>query len=269
MQSGNTGKKILSIKIYKSKVTLTFGKNDKVDITPEVFTSHYLYVGKTLSNKEIATFEEENSLDAAYSYAKSLLLKAMYSEWGIRDKLYAKEYTKDVVDKVVTKLKKERLIDDKKLCKEYISYGNDKLWGKNKIIQELKKKGVFEETLKDLVFSPRTELVKANKLLPKLEKKYSNLPTSDKKQHIYNAIISQGFTHEIAVEVSRKAKSTKEKEEDALLKRAFSNTYSKALRTNKTKDGVKAYVFRSLSQKGYKMNDIRKLWEEKENENAE
>ena len=54
MPSVNTGKKIKSIKTFKDHVTLYFGKGEPLRISKEAFVSSYLYVGKSLNNKDIA-----------------------------------------------------------------------------------------------------------------------------------------------------------------------------------------------------------------------
>ena len=260
MRSGNTGNVITSIKFLKDKVAIYFGKV-KIELCEETFTSSYFYVGKSFTDEELEKIERDNKIGLAIKYAKSILAGKLMSEWNMRNKLYDKGFGKDVVDEVINKLKKEKLINDKALCKELISYYNERLYGKNKIIQELRLKGIFDETIKELKFSDSNELKKAKALLPKFEKQYNHLSYADRKQHIYNALIRAGFDNEIALEVVKKIKSGPARDESNKLRRDFAIAMDAGMKKYKTEDGLKAYVFRTLSGKGYKIMDIKILWE--------
>ena len=262
MPSENTGNVITAVKFLKDRIAIYFGKT-KIEISEEAFTSSYFYVGKSFTDVEIEKIIHDNQVGFALKYAKSLLAKKMMSEWSLRSKLYEKEFTKDIVDDAIVILKKEKLINDKALCKEYIAYYNEKLYGKNRIIQELKLKGIFDETIKELVFSEANELKKAKALFPKLEKQYDKLPHTEKKRHIYNALIRHGFSNEVALQVVKRIKISIKDEENPKLRLDFRIALDKAKRNYNTPDGIKAYVFKALSQKGYSVSDVRKLWEEK------
>ena len=259
------GKTITKINICKNKIVLYFGK-DKIDISPDVYVSDYFYVGKTLPISEIEKLEKHTYVSDAYTDALALLSRAMYTEWGLREKLYARDYHKSTVNQVITQLKKNKLINDKNYIKEYISYANDKLYGKNKIIQELKKRGIFDDMIRTIEFSDAKELSKAKKRLPDLEKQYMNLTTSDKRQHIFNALIREGFASDVASEISKKAKATSKSTSNTKLRKDFSIALRQGKMKYKTINGLKAYIFRSLAPKGHNISDINALWEEIENE---
>lgn len=265
MPSESSGKKITRISISKKKATLYF-KKEKVELSLDTFTNHYLYVDKELTKKEIDQLIKEDSNSLAYSYAKNLLYKGSYTEWVIREKLYKKEFEKNTIDEVIKKLKEDGLIDDKKYIKDYIELANSRLIGKNKIIQELSNYGVFFENFESLTFSRKIELQKANELLPKLERQYSSLSFPDKRKHIYDAYIRHGYDNDIALEMLSKIKTGSKKDEEEKLKRDF----LKALRVNKTryktKQDLKDSIIRSLARKGYSIKQILILWEENEDE---
>ncbi len=266
MPSENTGNTIKKIKITKTKVIVTFDTGVKLEVSPDVYTSHYFYVDRVMSDKEISDLQGELKTSTALAYAKGLLAKAMYTEWTMRDKLYNKEYTKDIVDATIKQLKKDKLINDKAFIKEYIAYANAKLYGKNKIIHELKKKGIFDVTLQDVKFSEATELRKAKQLLPSLERQYAKLSTVDKKTHIYRHLINDGYSNEIANEVAKKAQVNKPKQDNEILVREFDIALNKALQSKTTLYGVQAYIYRSLSNKGFSLSAVKKLMEERNDE---
>ena len=220
MPSENTGNVITAIKFHKDKVVIHFGKT-KIEICEEAYTSSYFYVGKKFSNQDLEKIERENKIGMAMKYAKSLLAGKLMSEWNMRNKLYEKEYEKEIVDQVIIRLKKEKLINDKALCKELIAYYNEKLYGKHRIIKELRLKGIFDEIIKDLKFPEAIELKKARALLPKLAAQYDHLNYGEKKQHVYNALIRNGFDIEVALEVVKKIKAGPARDESNKLRRDF------------------------------------------------
>ena len=261
MRSEKSGKPITKIVITKEKVSVYFNK-ERLSLSYDTFTSHYLYEGKLLSDKEINELKKDNDVSEGYEYAKKLLLKATYTEWKMREKLYAKEYDKPIVDAVIDKLKKAKLINDKAFIKDYIRYGNDKLMGQNKIIQNLKSLGVFDENLKDVSFSEAKELSKAKKLLPKFERRYQSLSTVQKRQHIMNAYINEGYQLDIAMKLMNQIKITSERKEKENLHKAYKQVKLVANRKKLKGEERREFIINKLMAKGYKYKDINDLGEE-------
>ena len=266
MPSKSTGNVISKIKISKKKVTIFFVDRNKLECVPEVLASFYLYEGKELSNKVIKEIEDFNNSAALMKYALSLLKKSHYSEWKMREKLYAKEGKKSDIDKVIKSLKEHDLINDKMLILDHIEYGNERNIGKNKIIQELLNKGFFEENIPMNYFSSSNEKRKALNNIDKLEKKYSRYPYEQKKQHIYRALLSLGFDNDVALYALSKIKEPKEKEENEKLNRDFEKCY---IRYSRNYEGyeLKNKVITSLKGKGYRLKDILNIWSNKYGEN--
>ena len=118
------------------------------------------------------------------------------------------------------------------------------------------------EKLEKINFPISTERKKANNQLPKLEKKYSKYNDREKKQHIYNALISLGFDSQIAKETADKVKESSYKEENAKLEKDFSKAYER-LKRKYSKKELRSKLINYLASKGYKINDIIKLIERK------
>ena len=268
MQSENIGNKIVKINILQSKVSIYFDNKEKLDITHDIFTSHYFYVGKIVTLDEIREIRAQIEMSEGIQHARALCAKGSYSEWKIREKLYDDNYSKQVVDQIIAQLKKDKLINDKRLAKEIAQYGNEKLWGKRKIVAELKKRGIFDEEINQLKFSDASELTKARKLVKIYEKKYEHDVTSEKRRHIFDALIRDGYSIEVASSLTKKIEGEKVNTNSNKINRDFSNALVSALKKCKTLDGVKANVFKSMLAKGYIHREIRVLWEEKEDEIA-
>ena len=253
---------IKKIKILKNKVKIHLDNGEILELDKNFYPNFYLYQGKDISNKELKKIKESNGTAALLEYALKIRQKSLYSEYRMREKLYDKGASKEQVDQVIKVLKQNDLIDDKAFIEEHIEYYNSLNYGKNKIISKLVDKGIFMEKLEKINFPISTERKKANNQLPKLEKKYSKYNDREKKQHIYNALISLGFDNQIAKETADKAKESSYKEENAKLEKDFSKAYER-LKRKYSKKELRSKLINYLASKGYKINDIIKLIERK------
>ena len=261
MPSVNTGnKKIKSIKIYKDHATLTFYKGERLKISKEAFVSSYLYAGKSLSKKEIAKLEEITAMDNLWQYSLSLISKKHYSEKEMLEKLLKKENNYVAAKNVIKKLKDNGLIDDKAFMLSLINYDNERNFGQNKIVKHLIDKGIPNTLIDKVSFPLSLERKKAKALLDKLEKKYDRYAYASKKKHVYQALLSQGFNHEVAKEVADEVKKGNDKKEKAILLKDYEKVKA---RYKKKYEGyqLKQKIYNYLLNKGYKYEEIRKVLE--------
>ena len=250
--------KITKIKILKNKVNISFDNANKLSIDKEVFTNFYLYEGKELSKEEYKSILELNDTNKLLQYTLKLRSKSIYSEYKLREKLYSKEASKRSVDKVIKILKGYDLIDDKAYASDLVEYYNSLNYGENKIKTKLSEKGIFKETIDKMKFPISIEKKKANNIFPKLERKYDIYNASQKKQHIYNAYLQEGFSKDIASEMTSKIKEPNKSDELTKLKTDYLKTKTRLERKYKGKE-LKQKILSSLLTKGYKMNDILKV----------
>lgn len=250
--------KINKIKILKSKVNISLDNSKKLSIDKEVFTNFYLYEGKELSKEEYKKILELNNSNALLQYALKLRSKSIYSEYKLREKLYKKDANKKSVDKIIKILKGYDLIDDKAYSSDLVEYYNSLNYGENKIRNKLLDKGIFKENIDKIKFPISIEKKKANNIFPKLENKYDKYNASQKRQHIYNAYLQEGFSKDIASEMASKIKSPNKSDELTKLKSDYLKTKTRLERKYKGKE-LRQKILSSLLAKGYKMNDILKV----------
>ena len=253
---------IKDIKVNKNRVILTFNDDSKLDVSHHAYTEFYLYVGKSLSKQEIQKIKDLTDLNDGLNYALSFLKKSIYTESTIRGKLIKKDYSKNIIDSIIKFLKNNDLINDKAYIQDYLEYSNETLIGKNKILQDLKNKGINEIDLKRIKFSISKETKKANALLPSLEKKYCSYNQESKKKHIYDALIRKGFDLEIANSVIKNININTEQDEFKKLEKDFNKLIISLKRKELEPKEIKNKVFESLKRKGYKTKDINKIMEE-------
>lgn len=267
MQSENVGKKVIKeIKSYKDHVTLFFGKRESLKISLEAYLSNYLYVGKSLTAKEIKNLKDITALAALLKYAMSLISKRHYSSKNMYEKLIKKDANKYAVVQVINKLKENDLLNDNAYMEDLIAWDDERLFGKNKIIKHLNEQGIEEKLINKAHFSRSNELNKAKRLINKLDKKYSRYAYLSKKQHVYQALLAQGYDYDIAKEVTELIKQDKPSVEKEKLKLDFQKVKKRYI--NKY-DGyeLKQKIYSALLTKGYKGKDIKLMLEEDSNEN--
>ena len=262
MPSVNTGsRKIKNIKMYKDHVTLSFFKGEPLKISKEAFVSSYLYAGKNLTSKDIASLEEITAISTLLNYALQIVSKKHLSEKEMLEKLLKKEDNYAAAKKVIAKLKENDLLDDKAFMQDLIAWDNERNFGQNKIVKHLKDKGIPDALINKVHFPQSLERKKAKALLDKLDKKYSRYAYESKKKHIYQAYLSQGFNHDIAREVVNDLKKQNNKVEQDLLKKDYEkikNRYEKKYKGYQ----LKQKIYATLINKGYKYQEIRKVLED-------
>ena len=253
----NTGKKITKIKKYKTHINVYLGE-EKLEVSSDVFTSFYLYKGKELTDKEYRELTSRIDNEKLLSYALRLLSNHLYSEWKMREKLYGKEAEKNQVDEIITYLKKQGFIDDINFIEEYLVYANNSNLGKNKIKENLLKKGIFQEDIEKISFKEKDELMKAKRILPKLVKRYEKYNARSQKDHIVQAYVREGFDLDVALEVVRDLDLHDEKKEAKLLKKDYELVKTRYSRKYKGRE-LREKILAALLRKGYKGKDIFKM----------
>ena len=196
----------------------------------------------------------------------SLISKRHYSERKMYEKLIKKEPNKAAAMSVISKLKENDLLDDKAYMEDLIAWDDERGFGKNKIIKHLKDQGIPDNLIAKAHFSPSNELKKAKGLVPKLNHKYARYAFNNKKNHVYNALLSQGFDYEVAKEASELVKG----DSPRLEKEKLINDYKKVYKRLESKyEGyqLKQKIYSALLSKGYKGKDIRLVLEELSYEN--
>ncbi|MDD4103821.1 MAG: regulatory protein RecX [Bacilli bacterium] len=261
MPSVNAGKIITKIKINKNDVSLYFGKK-KIVISNDAYLLSYLYVGKSMSGKEISALVETSKMAKLFNYATSLLKKARYSEWKIREKLYAKEAKKSLVNSIIKKLKEIDLINDAAFIEDYLGYAEEKGYGKNRILKELQEKGIFSQQLRRVKFSESSERKKAREQVLKNDVKMTRYSFDKRKQRHYQHLLACGFDSGLALDVIDKAITDKPKQEQENLKKDYERVFHR-LTSKYEGEELKRRLFTSLKNKGYRYHDILKIMEEK------
>ncbi|MFA5283186.1 MAG: RecX family transcriptional regulator [Bacilli bacterium] len=259
MPSKNLGKIITDIHYLKDKNIIYFS-SEKMEISKSAPTEMPLYIGKTITQKDIKKLQRISKEEKDLNYAYSLLARSNYSTKKFMDKLSRHGIDEKSIDAIVCKIKESGFLNDSEFAKEKFDYYNDvKRFGKTNILNKLYLDQFNQSIIDSLSFSFKNELIKAQYHLNLLDKKYRRHNYQSKKQHIFTSLKRLGFTNEVICSaIGKMSPPTTKDVEDA-----FDADYQKALLRLKRKyKGVELQrkMRESLLRKGYQYSMI-KEWE--------
>lgn len=108
----------------------------------------------------------------------------MLTEYELLEKLKLKEYPVDIINKVISKCKEYKYIDDNSYAKLYIEQKKNQLYSRYRIYNELKKKGITEDIISANLNSIYTDEISVIKKI--VTKKFKNIKDNVKiKAYLY------------------------------------------------------------------------------------
>lgn len=110
-------------------------------------------IGKELSQGDIHNLLMESEFTKARDSALNVLAAKSITAKLLCDKLSQKGYDKAVISEVINELTDLGYIDDEAYANMYLEYCLEKLWGKNKIRFEMKKRGLSDELIENAINS--------------------------------------------------------------------------------------------------------------------
>lgn len=229
---------------------LEFDNGLKCKLYDDVIVKFNLISNKRLDNKkldEVLTYND--SLGAYYDSIRKINTK-LRSEVELKKYLKEKEYSDEIINETISKLKKDGYINRELYIKSYI---NDAYkftpYGPEKIKSELYKFGFNDREIEPLLNQDYYD--KVVKLIDKKFKGSINCSVNMFKQKVNNYLISNGYPKEMFIEYlnNQYFDDSKELRKDAL---KLINKYQKKY------DNIKLALFikDKLYKKGYNIDDI-------------
>ncbi len=123
-----------------------------------------------------------------------------------KEKLKGKGFSENEIETVVHDLIASKLLDDRTFTKSWINYRLARPFGFRRIIQELRAKGVDQETIEQAVvevegYSPE------NTALELARRRWQRLPAIDpfkKKKRVLDFLLRRGFDADVSMKVIKK-----------------------------------------------------------------
>lgn len=164
----------------------------------ELVYSLNLKKGSVINEDELKELIDKDNLSKAKRKALRILNKAEQSEKTLRDKL--SDYDENTIDEVIEYMKELKYLDDKGFAQR-IAYSNSSIsrFGKNKIKQNLYKKGIDKNDIEDVLSNLDDDNELENALY--LARKRYKLIKNEDKRKVYQKLIQhltyKGFSYDI------------------------------------------------------------------------
>jgi len=249
----NTGRTITAIRALKNSVRISFG-DQAMSISHQRYTDRYLYVGKTLPESEYQQLLDDAAIGKLESYAQRLLAKGLYTQKQIKDKLYAKQAKRWMVEAILQQLASYQLIDDARYVQERLEYGHARLEGFDRILDDLKNKGIDEKYLRELVYDEKLEFEKASSLWPRVIKLLAKKSQLARHHGFHDFYSRRGYRHELINRVIDELDHPSIEEDMKNLKRDYQTAKRKYMHEKGRK--LRDRLVRYLASKGYNYSNI-------------
>lgn len=221
------------------------------------FIRKKIVVKESILEKALRDNEYYLALDKGANYLSSL--RSKYDTYLYLKKHFSEEICKNVIEKLI----ELKLIDDLEFSKAYVLSNVKKLYGPNKISEELRMKHISEENINIAMALYDEKDIENNclkvlgKYLPSLKKCSSSMI----RKKINDYLSNKGFSNRIITKVIEKNSNLLDNisDDDELLEAH----YQKLLKAKKTKDEkeFKNKAIRSLCNKGFPLSKVLKIVE--------
>ena len=177
--------------------------NDEED-TPKR-TRHARHAGRVVAGVS-RTPDDPNDLDACREAALRLLDAAPRPSGAMRERLVGKGYAPEVVDDVIARLIRVRLIDDEAYAQSAVRYCASRLMGYRGAVMELKRKGVNRQLARHVCDEAESQGAFAEaawELGRRTARKTAGLDVEVRKRRFWSAGGRKGHDPEVLREIAQ------------------------------------------------------------------
>ena len=251
--------KILKLKNNKYKIIID---NESIITFDNVILENNLLYKKDIDKELYNVIINDTGYYEVYNKAIKYILKKRRSEKEIREYLIKFNLSNNDLEKIILKLKENRLINDVEYCKAFI---NDSLYlgnkGINKIRKELLNNNISSDIIENELNNIDSEFLnnKLEKLIKKkitANKKYSN---SYLRQKLLSELLELGYNRNDIINIINENLTTTNYE---IIKKEFEKIYTKLEKKYNGYELIKNIKNKMLSR-GFNYDEIEQLLKEK------
>ena len=191
-------------KIKEDLYRVLLDNGEIIDIYEDVILANNLLYKSEIDQNLLDKINIENNYQLAYNISVKYIMIRLRSINEIKVYLTKKGYSKDVIDKVIEKLIKNKLLDDEIFTKAYI---NDKLnftnVGKYKLINELTTKMKVDNSVVYNVLESYEEVWndRIDKLINKYLKSNKKYRGNNLKNKLYIYLVNLGYDKDKVISI--------------------------------------------------------------------
>lgn len=185
------------LKVSNDKYKIYFENCNTLTLYEEVIVKHNLIYKKEITENLYEILEKENLYEDIYMKCVKYIEIRLRSKKEIEIYLKKKNVSEDIIDNIIKRLEKNKLLEDNKFCKAFI---NDKIkftsMGPYKIKNELYKLGIDKNIIEENINNINQEVLidRLNKIIEKKIKANHKDNNYIFKNKIYNYLLAQGYS---------------------------------------------------------------------------
>jgi regulatory protein len=188
-------------------VVIHFDSDEVLFLSEEIFYKSGLKKNDEISDDRFSSLIKDNRLFHIKQRAFRYLGRRQHSTSELRIKLKQKGYETELINEVLDDLKKKNYLDDTEFAKMFVEEKIKlKLWGEQKLRNELIKRGIKSEVISEVLRNIISEEDKLNNVMTVASKKYDTLRNRklDKdviKKKLITFLNSRGYNYAVIKEV--------------------------------------------------------------------
>lgn len=157
-----------------------------------------LHIGQLLEADEIQQLEQAEAGEKAYQRALNFLSYRVRTEVEIRRNLAKHDTPENVVEGVLERLRRNRLVDDSYFAQTWVANRSDfRPRGRRALHSELRQKGIADEIIQDALQN-LDEQTLALRAAEKNARKYRQLEWPEFRQKLLGFLARRGFNYDVA-----------------------------------------------------------------------
>jgi regulatory protein len=201
--------RIEKVKLKKNMVKLFFDSGKNLIVFADSVVKFGIKTGNNISEndyKNILSFDEANKV---MTYALFLVSKRSYSSKVLQEKLIQKGYDIKYIVKVINRLKELNYINDENFSKSYATYLSQKGNGEFFIKAKLRKQGIKEELIINVLKNVKIEFPPYEQIVKILKVKFKDLDMRNRSlvKNAVTFLLRRGFSLQEIAKTFREYKS--------------------------------------------------------------
>ena len=260
--------RITAVNIRSDTVILTLedkkGVKGTVSVTLDDYVKEGLKAGRTLTKKHVEDLKNREQYVKAYQACLRRLSVKDRSRYELFDWMRTHtECTSAEMNRILDTLEEKGLVNDRQYCENAVNSLRASLTGREKILRNLRRKGISQDVIEDVLATENDELY-AKAFAEKAAASIHDQSLMRKKQKIVERMVAKGYDLSTAKDsVEQLDLQEDEENQDEYLRKCIAKAM-KRLQKKQSGDALKRAVFRYCMTQGFRSEDIHRILEETE-----
>ncbi len=192
--------KIEPQKKNKNRFSIYIDDEYRFGLTADIVFKHDLKAGDEISEADIKDVLGEEEITKIKQRAFRILHHRERSSREMKERLLKIGFDENLVEKVIEDFVADKTLDDERFAQAFVSdYTNLRPKGNRYVVQELKKKGITQDVIDQVIDKRNEKKMVKDYIHKKLSTLNKNKPKE--RQKLVRRLLSQGFTPDLVFSI--------------------------------------------------------------------